>query len=61
MNMLGTQVAFCTGFFRLEVREQALGGIPLDLGLVMKRKVLNLYVHLLGLYICCSPYHALDG
>ena len=30
--------AFCTRFFRLEVPEQALGGIPLGLGLVVEDK-----------------------
>ena len=28
--------AFCTGFSRLEVPEQALDGIPLGLGLVVR-------------------------
>ena len=28
--------AFCIGFYRLEVPEQTLGGIPLGLGMVMK-------------------------
>ena len=37
LSRLGTYVrdsAFCTGFSRLEVPEQALDGIPLGLGLV---------------------------
>ena len=35
--------AFCTGFSRLEVPEQALGGIPLGLGLVVKINLLNIH------------------
>ena len=31
--------AFCTGFSRLEVPEQALGGISLDLGMVVKIRI----------------------
>ena len=37
--------AFCTGFSRLEVPEQALDGIPLGLGLVVKINLLNFHVH----------------
>ena len=36
--------AFCTGFSRLEVPEQALDGIPLGLGLVVKINLLNFHV-----------------
>ena len=39
--------AFYTGLSRLEVPEQALGGIPLGLGLVVKINLLNIYVHVL--------------
>ena len=35
--------AFCTGFSRLEVPEQALDGIPLGLGLVVKINLLNFH------------------
>ena len=38
--------AFCTGFSRLEVPEQALGEILLGLGLVVKINLLNIHVHL---------------
>ena len=34
--------AFCTEFSRLEVPEQALGGILLGLGLVVKINLLNM-------------------
>ena len=37
--------AFCTGFFRLEVPEQALGGILLRLRLVVKINLLNINVN----------------
>ena len=37
--------AFCTGFSRLEVSEQALGGILLDLGLVVKINLLNIHLN----------------
>ena len=36
--------AFCTGFSRLEVPEQALDGIPLGLRLVVKINLLNFLV-----------------
>ena len=36
--------AFCTGFSRLEVPEQALNGIPLGLGSVVKINLLNFHV-----------------
>ena len=39
--------AFCTGFSRLEVPEQALDGIPLGLGLVVKINLLNFHAHIL--------------
>ena len=39
--------AFCTEFSRLEVPEQALGGIPLGLELVVKINLLNIHV-----YVC---------
>ena len=35
--------AFHTGFSRLEVPEQALDGIPLGLGLVMKKSLWNFH------------------
>ena len=35
--------AFCTGFSRLEVPEQALDGIPLGLGSVVKINLLNFH------------------
>ena len=41
-NLIGS--AFCTGFSRLEVPEQAMGGIPLGLGLVVKINHLNFHV-----------------
>ena len=38
--------AFCIGFSRLEVPEQTLSGIPLGLGMVMKKiNFLNFHVH----------------
>ena len=46
-SRLGTKVtlaAFCRGFFRLEVPEQALDGILLGLGSVMKINLLNLHI-----------------
>ena len=36
--------ALCIGFSKLEVPEQALDGIPLDLGLVVKINLLNIHV-----------------
>ena len=35
---------FCTGFSRLEVPEEVLGGIPLGLGLIVKINLLNIHV-----------------
>ena len=37
--------AFCTGFSRLEVPEQALGGIPLGLALIVKIHLLYIHAH----------------
>ena len=37
--------AFHTGFCRLEVPQQALDGIPLGLGLVVKINFLNVHLH----------------
>ena len=37
--------AFCTGFSRLEVPEQALGGILLGLELVVKINLLNIHIY----------------
>ena len=37
--------AFCTAFSRLEVPEQALDGIPLGLGSVVKINLLNFHVY----------------
>ena len=34
----------CTGFSRLKLPEQALGGIPLGLGLVVKMNLKNIHV-----------------
>ena len=42
-SRLGTS-AFCTGFSRLELPEQALDGIPPGLGLVVKINLLNFHV-----------------
>ena len=39
--------AFCTGFSRLELPEQALDGIPLGLGSVVKINLLNFHAHIL--------------
>ena len=39
--------AFCTGFSRLEVPEQALDGIPLGSGLVVKINLLNFHACIL--------------
>ena len=61
--------AFCTRFFRLEVPEQALGGIPLGLGLVVEDKPTDfscifdhsmLFIHCICnavyLYLYCTHY-----
>ena len=37
--------AFCTGVSRLEVPEQALDGIPLGVGSVVKINLLNFHAH----------------
>ena len=46
--------AFCTGFSRLELPEQALDGIPLGLGSVVKINLLNFHVvgHVCGNHTC---------
>ncbi len=42
--------AFCTGFSRLKVPEQALDGILLGLGMVVKRNLMNFHVLVVHLY-----------
>ena len=44
--------AFCTGFSRLKVPEQALDGIPLGLGSVVKINLLNFH----GLSLVPRPH-----
>ena len=52
MHLQVSDSAFCTGFSRLEVPEQALGGIPLGLGMVVKINLLNFHEDLQKLTLC---------
>ena len=46
---------FDTGFSRLEVPKQALVGIPLGLGMVVKKNLLNFHAHAFGASCTWQP------